>query len=74
MPGAKEMLAPEHISPVALFLASPLAADISGTIVGVQGKQVNVYRMEVTPGITPRGENWTPAEIKERWNEIEGRK
>ena len=74
LPNAKDFLAPEHISPVALFLASDLAADLSGVVVGVQGKQVNVYRMEVTPGITPRGEDWTAAELKERWGEIEGRK
>jgi NAD(P)-dependent dehydrogenase (short-subunit alcohol dehydrogenase family) len=70
MPNAKDFLSPDHISPVALFLASDLSAELSGVIVGVQGKQVNVYRMEVTPGIAPRGENWTPAEIKERWKEI----
>jgi len=74
MSDAKDVLAPEHIAPVALFLASDLAADLSGVVVGVQGKQVNVYRMEVTPGITPRGAAWTPAELKERWAEIEGRK
>jgi NAD(P)-dependent dehydrogenase (short-subunit alcohol dehydrogenase family) len=73
MANAKEVLAPEHISPAALFLASDLAADVSGVVVGVQGKQINIYRMEVTPGVMPRGEAWTPAEIKERWSEIEGK-
>jgi NAD(P)-dependent dehydrogenase (short-subunit alcohol dehydrogenase family) len=71
IPNAKEMLAPEHVSPVALFLASDLAADLSGCIVGVEGTKVNIYRMEVTPGATPRGAAWTPAELKERWREIE---
>ena len=74
MPNAKEILAPEHIAPAALFLASDLAADISGTVLGVQGTQLNIYRMEVTPGINPRGKEWTPQEIRERWNEIEGKK
>ncbi|HJZ86446.1 MAG TPA: SDR family NAD(P)-dependent oxidoreductase [Polyangia bacterium] len=74
MPNAKEMLAPEHVAPVALFLASDLAADLSGVVVGVQGTQVNLYHMEVTPGIAPRGAAWTPAELRERWAEIEGKK
>jgi len=74
MPNAKDFLAPESIAPIALFLASDLAAEISGAIVGVQGKQVNVYKMEVTPGVTPRADSWSPAELKERWGEIEGRK
>src|SRR5215831_16624483 len=69
VPNVKDMLAPEHIAPIALFLASDLAADLSGVVVGVAGKQVNVYRMEVTPGILPRGEEWTSAELKERWAE-----
>jgi NAD(P)-dependent dehydrogenase (short-subunit alcohol dehydrogenase family) len=74
MPNAKDFLAPEHVAPAALFLASDLAADISGVVLGVQGKQLNIYRVEVTPGITPRGEAWSAAEIKERWGEIEARK
>ena len=44
IPNAKEMLAPDHISPVALFLASDLAADINGTIVGVWGQRFRSTR------------------------------
>ncbi|HEX2572168.1 MAG TPA: SDR family NAD(P)-dependent oxidoreductase [Polyangia bacterium] len=67
----KEMLAPEHISPIAAFLASDAAADITGQIVGVQGTQVSLYRMIQTAGMTPRtGDTWTPAELHERWAEI----
>ncbi|MEK6607768.1 MAG: SDR family NAD(P)-dependent oxidoreductase [Myxococcota bacterium] len=73
MPGAKEMLAPDHVAPVALFLASDLAADISGTIVGVQGTQVSVYRMIQTTGTMPRGAAWTPNELRERWTEIDSK-
>jgi NAD(P)-dependent dehydrogenase (short-subunit alcohol dehydrogenase family) len=66
----KEMLAPEHIAPIALFLASDLAADVNGTIVGVQGTQVSIYKMAQTTGVPPKGAAWTPQELRERWNEI----
>jgi NAD(P)-dependent dehydrogenase (short-subunit alcohol dehydrogenase family) len=71
LPNAKDMLAPEHIAPVALFLASDLAADITGSIVGVQGTKVSVYRMVETAGATPKAGEWTAAELKERWAEIQ---
>jgi NAD(P)-dependent dehydrogenase (short-subunit alcohol dehydrogenase family) len=70
IPNAKEMLAPDHISPVALFLASDLSADINGTIVGVMGTKVSVYRMIETAGTTPKGTTWTAQELRERWGEI----
>jgi NAD(P)-dependent dehydrogenase (short-subunit alcohol dehydrogenase family) len=70
IPNAKEMLAPEHISPIALFLASDLAADINGTIVGVMGTKVSIYKMVETAGTTPKGGSWTPQELRERWGEI----
>ena len=70
IPNAKEMLAPDHISPVALFLASDLAADINGTIVGVMGTKVSLYKMVETAGTTPKGATWTAQELRERWAEI----
>jgi NAD(P)-dependent dehydrogenase (short-subunit alcohol dehydrogenase family) len=71
IPNAKEFLAPDHIAPVALFLASDLSADVTGTVVGVQGTKVSIYRMIETAGATPKsGDRWTPQELKERWNEI----
>jgi NAD(P)-dependent dehydrogenase (short-subunit alcohol dehydrogenase family) len=70
IPNAKEMLAPDHIAPIALFLASDLAADINGTIVGVMGTKVSIYKMIETGGVTPKGASWTPAELRERWGEI----
>ncbi len=67
-----EDIGPQFISPVAAFLASDLAADITGTIVGVQGGKVHLYQMHVSEGVTrdPRSGLWTPAEIKERWAEL----
>jgi NAD(P)-dependent dehydrogenase (short-subunit alcohol dehydrogenase family) len=71
MPNAKDFLAPDHIAPIAVFLASDLAADITGTIVGVQGPKVSIYKMLETQGATPKGKDvWTPQELKERWAEI----
>jgi len=55
---------------VAAFLASDLAADITGTIVGVQGAKIFLYRMVETSGVTRDGGPWNPAEIKEKWAEI----
>jgi NAD(P)-dependent dehydrogenase (short-subunit alcohol dehydrogenase family) len=70
MKGIKtEDLGPQFIAPVAAFLASDLAADISGQIVGVQGGKVFLYRMAETEGAT-KPTLWTPQEIKERWSEI----
>jgi len=71
MPNAKDFLAPDHIAPVALFLASDLAADITGTIVGVQGPKVSIYKMTETTGATPKtGDKWSAQELRERWSEI----
>ena len=70
MPNAKDLLAPEHIAPIALFLASDLSSDITGTIVGVQGAKVSIYRMVETNGATPKSGEWTPQELRERWSEI----
>jgi NAD(P)-dependent dehydrogenase (short-subunit alcohol dehydrogenase family) len=71
MPNAKDFLAPEHIAPIAVFLASDLASDITGTIVGVQGPKVSIYRMVETSGATPKsGDKWSAQELRERWAEI----
>src|SRR3982074_1250338 len=62
-----EQIGPQYVAPVAAFLASDLAADISGTIVGVQGPKVFLYKMTETEGVTREGGPWSAAEIKERW-------
>ncbi len=67
----QENLGPQHIAPVAVFLASDLAADITGAIVGVQGGKVFLYKMTETAGVTKDGaQPWSPAELRERWAEI----
>jgi len=65
-----DQIGPQYIAPVAAFLASDLAAEITGAIVGVQGPKVFLYKMTETEGVTREGGPWNPAEIKERWSEI----
>ncbi len=71
MPNAPEHLSPAFVAPAALFLASDLAADITGAVLAVEGKRMYVYRMIQTPAIVPHAPaGWTAAEIGERWSEI----
>ena len=65
-----EDMGPQHIAPVAAFLASDLSADITGQIVGVHGPKVFLYKMQESEGVTKQGGTWSPAELKERWSEI----
>jgi len=65
-----DQIGPQYVAPVAAFLASDLAADITGTIVGVQGPKIFLYKMTETAGATRDGGPWSAAEIKERWAEI----
>jgi NAD(P)-dependent dehydrogenase (short-subunit alcohol dehydrogenase family) len=65
-----DQIGPQYVAPVAAFLASDLAADITGTIVGVQGPKIFVYKMVEAEGVTREGGPWSPAEIRERWAEI----
>jgi NAD(P)-dependent dehydrogenase (short-subunit alcohol dehydrogenase family) len=66
----EEQMGPQHIAPVAAFLASELAADITGAIVGVHGAKVFLYRMTETEGVTKETGTWSPAELKEQWARI----
>ncbi len=70
MNNANEVLSPDHIAPAAVFLASELAADITGQVLAVEGKRMYLYRMTQTPAVVPKGDVWTPQEIRERWSEI----
>jgi NAD(P)-dependent dehydrogenase (short-subunit alcohol dehydrogenase family) len=65
-----DQIGPQYIAPVAAFLASDLAADITGQIVGVHGPKVFVYKMIETDGVSREGGPWNPAELKERWADI----
>jgi NAD(P)-dependent dehydrogenase (short-subunit alcohol dehydrogenase family) len=75
MRGASEQeLGPQLIAPVVVFLASDLAADVTGQVVGVEGGRLFLYRVETTEGATkePANGQWTAREIKEAWAAITG--
>ncbi|HEX7899445.1 MAG TPA: SDR family NAD(P)-dependent oxidoreductase [Planctomycetota bacterium] len=55
---------PEDVSPVVVFLASEAAKDVTGRILGVHGRHLFEYRMELTAG-KEKKEAWTPAEVGE---------
>ncbi len=55
---------PEDVSPVVVFLASDLARDVTGRTIGVHGRHLFEYRVEMTEG-REKKEAWTPAEIGE---------
>ncbi len=67
-------LGPQFIAPVVVFLASDLAGDLTGQVVGVQGGRVFLYRMQTTEGAEkdPARGLWTPAELKDAWSRIAG--
>ena len=70
MPNAGDLLSPDCISPAALFLASDLSAEITGEVIAVEGERMYQFKMIQTPAVTPNGEQWTAAEIHERWQEL----
>ena len=72
MKDASALLAPSLVAPAALFLASDLSADITGVVVGIEGKRLFTYQMTQTEAILPAGEAWTADEIRARWAEISG--
>ncbi len=73
--GATERELGAHlVSPVVVFLASELAAEITGHVVGVQGGKIFLYRVETTEGVEkdPATGIWTAAEIRDAWGKIGG--
>ncbi len=55
-------LRPEDVSPVVLFLASDLAQDVTGRVIGVHGKHLFEYAMGMSEG-KEKKEPWTVEEI-----------
>lgn len=63
-------LSPGHVAPLAAFLASELAADVSGEVVGVAGGRIYTFRSRETTGAFVEGGAFTPEGVRDAWAEI----
>lgn len=59
------LMGPEHIAPLAVFLASDQAADINGQIFGVRAKEIMLYSLPRPIRTVHRDEGWTPQTVAE---------
>ena len=66
----EETMGPQHIAPVVAFLASDASANLTGKILGVEGRRVFEYRMHVTAGVTRSDDDWTPESIADQLDAI----
>src|SRR6187402_2012171 len=58
-------MGPEHIAPVAVFLASEAAKEVSGQVIGVRGKEVMVFG-HMRPVMRVHNDlGWTPERLAE---------
>jgi hypothetical protein len=77
LPGIKDSfsvdeMGPQHIAPMVAFLASDLAAKITGVTFGVDGNQIYQYKMMTSHGAMKRGSKapWTIEEISQSIDRI----
>ncbi|MBI2061419.1 MAG: SDR family NAD(P)-dependent oxidoreductase [Nitrospirae bacterium] len=67
---SEEELGPQHITPIVLFLASDLSADITGKIFGTQGRHLFEYKMAVSNGVRKDSGIWSAPEIQQNIKKI----
>ncbi len=68
----KDTMEPEHVAPVYVFLASDLASEVSGSVLGVVGGRLSVFQVVESAGRIKEADRgvWTPAEIAEHFDSI----
>jgi NAD(P)-dependent dehydrogenase (short-subunit alcohol dehydrogenase family) len=60
-----KQMGPEHIAPVAVFLASDAAKEISGQVVGVRGKEIMLFGHMRPVRSIHHDRGWTPERLAE---------
>jgi NAD(P)-dependent dehydrogenase (short-subunit alcohol dehydrogenase family) len=66
-----DTLTPDHVAPAALFLASPLCAERTGTVLAVSGSRMYAYKVVESKGRFKDGSAaWTAREIADHWDAI----
>jgi len=70
IPNGDEVLSARYVADVAVFLASDLAAGVTGQVVDVGGQQLSFYKMSQSAPMLPRERRWTPQELQRRWDEV----
>jgi len=66
-----ESMTPDHVAPVALYLASDLAGEKTGHVLAVAGSQIYAFKLVQTSGrFKEGGAAWTPEEIASHFDSI----
>jgi NAD(P)-dependent dehydrogenase (short-subunit alcohol dehydrogenase family) len=58
-------VAPEHISPVVVWLGSPLSGEVTGRVFAVMGGKITVVEGWVNGPVAERAGKWEPGELTE---------
>jgi NAD(P)-dependent dehydrogenase (short-subunit alcohol dehydrogenase family) len=58
-------MGPEHVAPLAVFLASEEAKEVSGQVFGVRGKEIMVFNQMRPIARVHHGDGWTPERLAE---------
>ncbi len=66
-------MSPRDIAPLAVYLASDDAANVSGQIFGVRGKEIFVFSQPRPVRSIHRAEGWTPERLLETFQGTLGR-
>ncbi|MDQ3035410.1 MAG: SDR family oxidoreductase [Myxococcota bacterium] len=63
-------MSPAHVAPIAVFLASPLAEDVHGEVVGIAGARSYAFRSRETTGAFSDGRPLSVREVRDAWRDI----
>lgn len=63
-------MSPEHVAPIAIYLASSLAEEVHGEIVGIAGTRAYTFRARESTGAFAEQRPWTPRQVHAAWREI----